>query len=67
MGLVLSIDVTWIKAMEDCAENDQAPFDPSKTYSTDKKWTGTVKYNRSCGKIYLSKANIKAKITSNAT
>ncbi|XP_078339042.1 uncharacterized protein LOC111133647 [Crassostrea virginica] len=53
VGLVLSIDLTWIKAMETCAENDQAPFDPSKTYSTDKKWTGTVKYKRSCGIVTL--------------
>ena len=52
MGLVLSIDLTWIKAMEDCAEYGKAPFDPSKNYNPDKKWTGTVKYNISFGKIF---------------
>ena len=52
MGFVLSVDVTWIEAMKECAEHGQAPFDPSKIYKPVKKWTGTVKYNRSCGKIF---------------
>ena len=38
--------------MEACAEYGQAPFDPSKYYQPDKKWTGTVKFNSSCGKIF---------------
>ena len=48
VGLVLSIDLTWIEAMKACAKNGQAPFDPSKNYKPDKKWTGTFKY----GKIF---------------
>nr|XP_022336254.1 uncharacterized protein LOC111132722 [Crassostrea virginica] len=39
--------------MEGCAEYGKAPFDPSKNYNPDKKWTGTVKYNRSFGIVTL--------------
>ena len=52
VGLVLSAETTWLTAMEFCANNSQAPFDPGENYELDKKWTGTVKYNMSIGKVF---------------
>ena len=49
--LVLSANLPWITAMELCAKHSQAPFDPGENYELDKKWTGTVKYNMSIGKV----------------
>nr|XP_022339276.1 uncharacterized protein LOC111134496 [Crassostrea virginica] len=53
VGLVLSVNTTWITAMELCANHSQAPFDPSENYEPEKKWTGTVKYNMSIGIVTL--------------
>ena len=52
VGLVLSANTTWITAMETCAKYNQVPFDPGENYEPEKKWTGTVKYNMSIGKVF---------------
>lgn len=52
IGLVLSAKTTWITAMETCVNNNHAPYDPGENYEPDEKWTGTVKYDISCGKIF---------------
>lgn len=52
IGLVLSAKTTWITAMETCVNNNHAPYDPDENYESDEKWTGTVKYDISCGKIF---------------
>ena len=53
VGLVLSAETTWLTAMEFCANNSQAPFDPGENYEPHEwKWTGTVKYNMSIGKVF---------------
>ena len=49
--LILSANVPWITAMKTCAKHRQAPFDPGEKFEPDKKWTGTVKYNMSIGKV----------------
>ena len=49
--LVLSANVPWITAMKACAKHSQAPFDPGENFEPVKKWTGTVKYNMSIGKV----------------
>ena len=53
VGLVLSANLPWITAMKECAYNSLAPFDPGENDEPDKKWTGTVKYNMSIGKVFL--------------
>ena len=53
VGLVLSINQPWITAMKTCANHSLAPFDPGENFEPDKKWTGTVKYNMSIGKVFL--------------
>ena len=52
VGLVLSANTTWITAMKTCAMHNQVPFDPGEKYEPEKKWTGTVKYNMSIGKVF---------------
>ena len=52
VGLVLSIYLPWITAMEFCAKHSQAPFDPGENYQPNKRWTGTVKYHMSIGKEF---------------
>ena len=51
VGLGLSANLPWITAMKSCAKYSQAPFDPGENFEPDKKWTGTVKYNMSIGKV----------------
>ena len=53
LGLVLSVNQSWIKIMETCARYKQAPFDPGKAYTSEKQWMGTAKYKTSYGKIVL--------------
>ena len=52
VGFVLSVNQPWITAMETCAKHSYAPFDPGENVHPEKKWTGTVKYNMSCGKVF---------------
>ena len=52
VGLVLSAKTTWIIAMKTCAYHSQTPFIPGLNDERVKKWTGTVKYNMSIGKVF---------------
>ena len=53
LGFVLSVNQSWMKAMNTCAHHNQAPFDPGKAYTSEKQWMGTAKYKTSFGKILV--------------